>query len=183
MSPVPSRRYPTLLFFFFLSSFFSSICICLSELEQRRCQQRVFVCQQTPVWTVSFPPSSSQAETVSSIIKLCCQAELSHFLFAAGFLRNTYILSLSPRSQVSCGGDSAQLMTLFAAMILDLIKVPTCVTRASRSAQWSTREPSFVVILPVMRRCHVASRTLLETLRVIQRRVGVGGGAASGEGG
>lgn len=40
----------------------------------------------------------------------------------------------------------------------------------------------FAVILPVMRRCHVVSCSLLETLRVIQHHVGVGV-AASGEGG
>lgn len=51
-----------------------------------------------------------------------------------------------------------------------------CVPQCSAS----TRELSFPVNLPVMRRCHVASRSLLETLRVIQHRVGVGG-AASGE--
>lgn len=48
--PVPSQCYLTLLGFFF-----SSICICLSELEQRCCQQRVFVCQLCPEWIVSFP--------------------------------------------------------------------------------------------------------------------------------
>lgn len=88
---------------------FSSICICLSEAERRCCKQRVFVCRRNPVWTVSFPPSSSEAEIISSIIKLCCQAELSHFLLQPGSWE-IYILSLSPRRQVSCGGDSVQLM-------------------------------------------------------------------------